>query len=1452
MNVTWGDNYIDATNTFVGGGGGDTIINGQPLENYIYVMSNTNLYIHNPNSNGIINLTTYTNPNNVKIDIDGRLKVYHDYDILLPTIPSGWYDVKNEIVGGKFNDQGNTIAILALGADIALINTQLETIEFQFTVVDNRLLGLELLTSAHTDLLSSTMTTETYEQLVNTVETLGDWRDVFDGINNAEKSFYQRIIGIADNVYGTIGGVGFVAGVIGTIYSLVEGEKSYNLASNVSNVNFEIPNNEREYMLQSNVSNQIIYAENLLSSFSNFNIHSGFINSNIITTQFVPSLKSNKVLLGNITTPNSSYQMEMTGDLNANEYYRNSVSLTSLLAQKQDNMSATQPIYITTSTIGLNYDSSLTKVGNNLKVVKTATAPLKWTGNDISLDYDSTLLNNSGSLGVSISAESKWGFTGANIYNKAKTNVGIGTDSGLIYKLNVVGDSYFSSNVNIATSKLNFISSYTTATLTQVTGVNEYYLQYTANGTLVLNEPCACDLLVVGAGGNGGTGNFSGGGGAGEVIYYPNFPLRSGTLNIQVGASSTNPTNRISRIYPSSGNEVIRALGGGNGATPNNQSLLNLFQNKKPWGMYFAEDWSGTTLLDKSGNGRHATTSGITKIVGSGNGATGNITYLTGTTTSTITWPSGSIPSTFTIVSLTRYNNSINQVRVLQGTDINWLHGHLNGYRGATYYGNGFKSNGSTTNATNWVCTIGKNDSRVTGYANNILVDGVASGIETGGTGNSTLTINNSTFGGTASRSDFAFSFVMIWDQHLTDAEMVLLNNMIDQYKTDGIYIPNVINSYTNATSGGSGGGGIVGTNSLGAVAGVKFDDYKSFAQAGLNGTSTSGGGGGSGSSTYNTRFTTTITGTSLSVGLGGNGATTSSIPVTKTNYGDAGDGNGGIGIGGIIIIRFKEAISHLQLKAVKDNGNTGLILNANETVSGTTTPYQLRIFPWSDTYTTTGIVTRGWSFRTHDGLANQDLLNLFSYFGGRVGIKTKNPTAVFDVNGDIACKTFSVVGNELYGITCQVVNQHDTGEANITISAGASGNYGAMSVAYLPSENLGYISCSKSLQIKTQSAGSYIHIDNTTGNIGIGNNAPTYKLVVAGTIGANDIMVSGSINATTLGIGQVYATGIDNGYFNNLDGSIVNNKYLYSSNIYVNNFIDCQNKPIYNCSILYGTADIAKEWKPVTNYWHKDDQGRQRFYFRNDPSAGVTDHYTMIKSGSYTIYFRDKDDTDYLSADRFGLDTYFPVTTSTTDYLAVVEPNASGTWQYRRMMIKYGSFTEFHRVFVDDDLYVDYDDFMNNYVGRVVVSTGKTKHAKKEPGDIPWEILEDKDAITIDDAQPVVQLSRQRKDKRVYGVITYRQVSDYGGRICVNALGEGGIWVINTNGDLENGDYLQTSNEIGYAEKQDDDILRNYTIAKIIMDCTFELDSPKYKCEVIDETRDLRRAFVGCVYYCG
>ena len=58
----------------------------------------------------------------------------------------------------------------------------------------------------------------------------------------------------------------------------------------------------------------------------------------------------------------------------------------------------------------------------------------------------------------------------------------------------------------------------------------------------------------------------------------------------------------------------------------------------------------------------------------------------------------------------------------------------------------------------------------------------------------------------------------------------------------------------------------------------------------------------------------------------------------------------------------------------------------------------------------------------------------------------------------------------------------------------------------------------------------------------------------------------------------------------------------------------------------------------------------------------------------------------------------------------------------------------------------------------------------------------------------------------------------------------------------------------MGHGEKQDDDILHNYTVAKITCDCEFDLDSEDYLC--LEQTNNkgelYRKAFVGCTYHCG
>jgi hypothetical protein len=163
-----------------------------------------------------------------------------------------------------------------------------------------------------------------------------------------------------------------------------------------------------------------------------------------------------------------------------------------------------------------------------------------------------------------------------------------------------------------------------------------------------------------------------------------------------------------------------------------------------------------------------------------------------------------------------------------------------------------------------------------------------------------------------------------------------------------------------------------------------------------------------------------------------------------------------------------------------------------------------------------------------------------------------------------------------------------------------------------------------------------------------------------------------------------------------------------------------------------------------------------------------------------------------------------------------------------------------------------------NVNIGLIVSSTGIYKN------------LDQQVSPKINQALPSVELTKTIKDKKVYGVIssiedeneenrlfrTGALISTYkknDNRLIINALGEGAIWVSNINGVLENGDYITTCEIPGYGMKQDDDILHNYTVAKITQDCTFDLAAENYICEeIVHDGQTYKRAFVGCTYHCG
>lgn len=73
-------------------------------------------------------------------------------------------------------------------------------------------------------------------------------------------------------------------------------------------------------------------------------------------------------------------------------------------------------------------------------------------------------------------------------------------------------------------------------------------------------------------------------------------------------------------------------------------------------------------------------------------------------------------------------------------------------------------------------------------------------------------------------------------------------------------------------------------------------------------------------------------------------------------------------------------------------------------------------------------------------------------------------------------------------------------------------------------------------------------------------------------------------------------------------------------------------------------------------------------------------------------------------------------------------------------------------------------------------------------------------------------RVCKNRKSNKAIGVYGGKTASGVDMVLCI---GTGFIWVANKGQNIEIGDYLMSSNTNGCAEKQDDDILHNYTIAK-------------------------------------
>ena len=174
--------------------------------------------------------------------------------------------------------------------------------------------------------------------------------------------------------------------------------------------------------------------------------------------------------------------------------------------------------------------------------------------------------------------------------------------------------------------------------------------------------------------------------------------------------------------------------------------------------------------------------------------------------------------------------------------------------------------------------------------------------------------------------------------------------------------------------------------------------------------------------------------------------------------------------------------------------------------------------------------------------------------------------------------------------------------------------------------------------------------------------------------------------------------------------------------------------------------------------------------------------------------------------------------------------------------------------------------------VGCVVSSTGRISSVPDKSG----VVRTGAEGIQVSCALPVVELSVERRDKKCFGVFAgcedmllvgvhgaRSRVYRAGGmnvvvakasnddRVVVNSLGEGACWVVGEPGmRVENGDYLCTSEVPGLAERQDDDVMHSYTVAKATMNCDFDAHTLDYASVVFEyDGRSRVACLLACTY---
>lgn len=238
------------------------------------------------------------------------------------------------------------------------------------------------------------------------------------------------------------------------------------------------------------------------------------------------------------------------------------------------------------------------------------------------------------------------------------------------------------------------------------------------------------------------------------------------------------------------------------------QNLNLLTKLRVPWGIYDANSLyqNNTTVLIEQlkGGCKNAIIRGPSTIEKDG------IYYVKGNVNTSIEFPDGSMPPIYTICAITKYeNSSVNKFEVLKSLNSPKINiGHAGFNRGivtknglihTTEASSEFKSKSST----DWVITCIKSSG--INVNKTIIINNEKRGnIFLGNAGENNKLVINSIGSNKDNSSEFGFAYMIIWDQLLSDNELVMVSNILNLYVNDTSKNINIDRSFMTIFDGSS------------------------------------------------------------------------------------------------------------------------------------------------------------------------------------------------------------------------------------------------------------------------------------------------------------------------------------------------------------------------------------------------------------------------------------------------------------------------------------------------------------------------------------------------------------------------------------------------------------------------------------------------------------------------